>query len=84
MLNQHWGVNQHLPVRHFLSFIFQFPIVLRQKVSKAHYGKIEQEYARITSREEVTRVAQITINELNDYTRKIISENGGLVKKFRI
>jgi hypothetical protein len=31
---------------------------------------IQQEYDKITSREEVTRVAQITINNLCDHTRK--------------
>ena len=36
---------------------------------------IQQEYDKITKKEEVTRVAQITINNLCDYTRRTISNN---------
>ena len=36
---------------------------------------ILQEYAKITKKEEVTRIAQITINNLCDYTRKVIISN---------
>ena len=36
---------------------------------------IQQEYAKITKIEEVTKIAQITINNLCDYTRKIIIGN---------
>ena len=32
----------------------------------------QQEYCRITNEEEVTRIAQITINNLCDFTRKSI------------
>ena len=37
-----------------------------------HTGRIEQEYARITDTKEITRIAQQTINNLCDYTRKNI------------
>ena len=37
--------------------------------------KIWKEYSRITSKEEICRVAQITINNLCDYARKKIIEN---------
>ncbi len=36
---------------------------------------IQQEYDKITKKEEVTRVAQITINNLCDYTRNTIVYN---------
>ncbi len=36
---------------------------------------IQQEYDKITKKEEVTRVAQITINNLCDYTRSTITNN---------
>jgi hypothetical protein len=36
---------------------------------------IQQEYDKITKLEEVTRVAQITINSLCDYTRNIVVNN---------
>ena len=36
---------------------------------------IQQEYAKITNKEEVTRVAQITINNLCDFTRRSIIRN---------
>jgi hypothetical protein len=38
-------------------------------------GDIQQEYDKITKLEEVTRVAQITINSLCDYTRSKILNN---------
>ena len=37
-----------------------------------HTGRIEQEYARITDKEEITRTAQQTINNMCDYMRKNI------------
>jgi hypothetical protein len=36
---------------------------------------IQKEYDKITKKEEVTRVAQITINSLCDYTRRTIVNN---------
>ena len=36
-------------------------------------GVIEQEYDKITRREEVTRNAQTTINSLCDYAREVIT-----------
>jgi hypothetical protein len=41
---------------------------------------IQQEYDKITKKEEVTRVAQITINSLCDYTRSTIVNN---MEKYR-
>ena len=38
-------------------------------------NKIELEYSRITSKEEITRIAQITINDMCDKTRELISQN---------
>jgi hypothetical protein len=36
---------------------------------------IQQEYDKITNKEEVTRIAQVTINSLCDYTRNTIVNN---------
>ena len=38
-------------------------------------SSIEKEYDNITNKEEITRIAQITINNLCDHTRKTIMEN---------
>jgi hypothetical protein len=34
----------------------------------------QQEYGRITNEEEVTRIAQVTIDNICDFTRKSISD----------
>ena len=36
---------------------------------------VKKEYDKITNREEITRIAQITINSQCDHTRKTIMEN---------
>jgi hypothetical protein len=38
-------------------------------------NEIEQEYDKITKREEVTKIAQLTINNLCDFTRETIKSN---------
>jgi hypothetical protein len=41
-----------------------------------YVGNIRTEYDKITKREEVTKIAQLTINNLCDHMRTIITENG--------
>ena len=46
-----------------------------EKVYEVDY--IEKEYDKITNKEEITRIAQITINKLNYLVRCISSFNAG-------
>ncbi len=36
---------------------------------QVYYGVIQQEYDKLTKKEEVTRIAQIAINNLCDFTK---------------
>ena len=51
------------------------------KLDTVNNGNIRQEYALITAKEEITRVAQITINNLCDYNQEIIGNN---IKEYNI
>jgi hypothetical protein len=48
-------------------------MIQRYYIEQISYSSfIQQEYDKITKKEEVTKIAQLTINNLSDFTRKTI------------
>jgi hypothetical protein len=72
-------LNSSLKLRRFIrANKSRHPIKIIQEYCMEQIGcnsNIQQEYDKITKQEEVTRVAQITINILCDYTRSTILNN---------
>jgi hypothetical protein len=73
------SLNSSLKLRQFIrADKSRRPIKLIQGYCMEQIGyscDIQQEYDKITKREEVMRIAQITINSLCDYTRSAVVDN---------